>query len=710
MYIKEITIENFRQLRDVKLTLENGVTILAGPNNSGKTTLMNLLKRTLSEGTKSFSKEDISVVQLNNYYKKIIEISDEKLKESLDDNIKLVNFKKKLEEKKSSCIFPECKIKIQIEYSEEDDIRNFADYIMDLDSEKHSFYFLYKINLDMDKFKRNLEAEFYRLKNIYKKAEDIQKKLKERFFLKLYIDNLQENSYFTDVEYGNLEKLEISLFRKLFNFKIIEAEREIGDFNESKTKKLSKELISLASKNDEWKRLMDKLPEDVSAPFRDSEVPERIEENSVKALNDVIKKISSTNGGNTGKIGLSLDITEEGIREFLNEIICAKYLLDGYSLNETAQGLGYSNMILMHIKLENYFKTLDETLVNLFFIEEPESHMHPQMQHVFSRYLLECYEKKNIQGLVSTHSNEIVKSCNMENLRVIRKKEDFKSEIFDFNYFKKEIEDKRLKSEDENCNEESKDLLKNFYSFFFEIGFSEIVFADRVILYEGDTERLYLKKIISLNDFEELQKKYIAFIQVGGAYAYNFKNVIEFLKIKTLIITDIDYNCYPKNIIEIIDANSTNATIKNFYEDNNKGNSLKNIKELYKWIEASGNIVLKNKNDELIYLAIQTSKDNYTRTLEEAMLAKKFNIKAYEIKSREEWKELKKNSKLKFSIPKEKKDEEGEKEKDDIRLRNILDSTSKGKTNFMYSVILNNLALKMLPNYIERGLKWLMKK
>ncbi|BDR66223.1 hypothetical protein K144312032_04510 [Clostridium tetani] len=47
MYIKEIIIENFRQLKNCKLSFENGVTILAGPNNSGKTTLINLLKKYL---------------------------------------------------------------------------------------------------------------------------------------------------------------------------------------------------------------------------------------------------------------------------------------------------------------------------------------------------------------------------------------------------------------------------------------------------------------------------------------------------------------------------------------------------------------------------------------------------------------------------------------------------------------------------------------
>lgn len=45
MYISSIAVENFRQLDNVTLSLEKNMTVLAGPNNSGKTTLINLLKR-----------------------------------------------------------------------------------------------------------------------------------------------------------------------------------------------------------------------------------------------------------------------------------------------------------------------------------------------------------------------------------------------------------------------------------------------------------------------------------------------------------------------------------------------------------------------------------------------------------------------------------------------------------------------------------------
>ena len=77
----------------------------------------------------------------------------------------------------------------------------------------------------------------------------------------------------------------------------------------------------------------------------------------------------------------------------------------------TPQGLGYSNLIYIHLELENYLnkqKKLDDSIVRIFIIEEAEAHMHPQMQRVFIKYLFDHYNSQNIQGLLTTHSNHIV--------------------------------------------------------------------------------------------------------------------------------------------------------------------------------------------------------------------------------------------------------------------------------------------------------------
>lgn len=56
-----------------------------------------------------------------------------------------------------------------------------------------------------------------------------------------------------------------------------------------------------------------------------------------------------------------------------------------------------------------------------------------------------------------------------------------------------------------------------------------MIFADKVILYEGDSERLYIRKLIKLPEFLPLNDSYIAFIQVGGAYAHNYLPILRML-------------------------------------------------------------------------------------------------------------------------------------------------------------------------------------
>lgn len=736
MYIKKFRIQNFRQLKDVELDLQKNTTILAGPNNSGKTSFILLIKRMLLERSFAFSKDDINAydkyiwsnhiydILKSIYENKGIKKDDDLIKELYDKIFPIEN-----ESKSNHMItLPEVTVKLQIDYSANDDISNFANYIMDLDNEHNSFYFIYTIILNKDSFKKGLKDNWSK---IYSRLDinDNKKHAIIEIILDIYCSNLESKCYFTDEKYTTLSEIQnIQEFKNLFNFKYIEAARPLNDSLEKDKHLLSNTLITLASKDDMWKTEINKLPDKVLNTLDVSGIKSKVEKVSTTALNSTIESITQSNGGHTGKLYLNLDVSEVHIQNLIRNATNAKYSIAGkianynYSLNETSQGLGYSNLIYMNTQIEDYINSKDKLKVNFLVIEEPESHMHPQMQYVFANKLLEQYDKEDLEGLITTHSSEIVRGTSIERLRVIREETLFNSKIYNLSLF---IDDIKITK---NSNEDDVNLIKDYKTFYEAIGISEIIFADVAILFEGDTERLYLKKIIGLSNFKNLQQKYIAYVQVGGAYAYNFKPLLEFLKIKSLIITDIDYEKGASDRATILSATTTNATITGFYDINHFNNDDKpkpknfkvKIKDLYSWISATKHIVLKsskksldesNAEYDLIYLAFQTRKEKYTRTLEAAMLSKIFGMSGYKLVKRSEWANRKKTSGLKYSIPTNKiKDGTKEKEEEsEFSLVDILNSTANSKTDFMYSVILNGYAEKMLPDYIKEGLEWLMK-
>src|SRR5690606_7258276 len=102
------------------------------------------------------------------------------------------------------------------------------------------------------------------------------------------------------------------------------------------------------------------------------------------------------------------------------------YKQDGIQLPENFNGLGYSNLIYLVLKVVSFIEKFkkatplnkSETLTIL--IEEPEAHLHPQMQLVFisqmKGLIREAKTKDNIaiQIIISTHSSHIVTAAGID--------------------------------------------------------------------------------------------------------------------------------------------------------------------------------------------------------------------------------------------------------------------------------------------------------
>lgn len=709
MILKKVKIYNYRQLQKVELDLQNSLTVLAGPNNSGKTTLISVLKGMFRDKKLSFTYSDIPTNLSTSWVEKIIPVFQSIMVEN-DKNTGISEIIKKISV--DDKLLPEYTIEcfhaeIQVDYDPTgNDIQLFADYLMDLDESKHSFYFIYSYEPSIASFEKYLgecydkmSSRFLDISNPDCKEKETKLYFIKEELLKLYCHASLEKCYFCNSNYENANSIEIIAFKNLFNFRDIPAIRELDDHESDTSKGISKRIIALLKGNEKWEEVTKKLPDLLMAQIEDSGAKKEIKNSSIKSLDETVQDISKTSGGHIGKLQLEMDVNENVVEDFIQKITRAKYDIDGLLLNEQSQGLGFSNLIYLHMRLEEFYKSVDDSKVNVFFIEEPESHMHPQMQNVFIRFLTKYYTEKKLQGLITTHSNEIARSVGLNSLRVIRQTEKSKSELFNLSKFRKSIENKKVK----NVDKESEFLLQNFFDWFFEIGYSELIFADKVILYEGDTERLYIRKLLGMTEFASLRDNYIAFIQVGGAYAHNYLEILTMLKMKSLIITDLDYNKDATTFEIAKNSTSTNATINHCYRliYPEKGAAyLPSIKEIYEMQTEKGTVIC----NDLICVAYQ-DENSTARTLEEAMLNKFLSKNVFDKTKRSEWKSIRKNNNLTFTIPNNRNDETDS----EFSIRQIVAASSNNKTDFMYSVVLSGNEEKMLPDYIRKGLLWLAK-
>lgn len=690
MKINTIDISNYRKINNAKICLESNITVLAGANNSGKTSLVELFNSVFGKSKGKLHVEDFPAEKCKNWSDSAYSVfhtafcSHEK-KDEIISEIRDHMFS--LEKPEESLLIPPITVKVQVDYDEKnDDIRCFADYIMELEPTSKSFYFMYRYEINHNSFIKLIDSVFEKIQVRFEKLtcnsdEDskIVSAIKE-MLVKLYADSCEEVAYFSDRSYTNMVAMDVSSFKALFNFRHIMAGRTLDDENSDRSRLLSKNMIDIARQEDDWQSLTRNLSDQIIQPIQDAKIQDKVRMASLASLSNTIEAIAETNGGQSGNIVIDMDVTEDAINSLLKNITCAKYQTGEYYLSESSQGLGYSNLIYIHLQLEKYKKTVDPLIVNFFVIEEPEAHMHPQMQNAFAQYLFSYYKnEEKIQGMLTTHSHEVVRNASITQLRVLRQIDQSTCNIYDLRVFYGSIVSKP-------------DLLE-FYDWFYTINFPDIIFADKIIMYEGDTERMLIKSALQLEEFESLRNQYISFVQVGGAYAHNYIPIVNFLGIKSVIITDLDYDKDAETDAEILASCTTNETIKNLYKEEFK-NADPQVQMLYDWKSKQDHVVIKN-----VCLAFQGKEEKFSRTLEEAMLTSHYRMSALEKKHKTEWKKLREKDKLIYTIP----------NKDLINIRKIVLHTSNRKTDFMYSVILNELVDSMLPHYIKEALKWLEK-
>ncbi len=86
----------------------------------------------------------------------------------------------------------------------------------------------------------------------------------------------------------------------------------------------------------------------------------------------------------------------------------------------TWNGLGYNNLLFISILLTDYLERRRDPKLALpiMAIEEPEAHLHPQLQKLLNRNFEQVARSRGAQVIATTHSTHITSSVSLDSLVV----------------------------------------------------------------------------------------------------------------------------------------------------------------------------------------------------------------------------------------------------------------------------------------------------
>jgi putative ATP-dependent endonuclease of OLD family len=178
------------------------------------------------------------------------------------------------------------------------------------------------------------------------------------------------------------------------------------------------------------------------------------------------------------------------------------------SLEENS--LGYNNLlyiasILAELTIMDIEGEIKDSYFKLLLIEEPEAHLHPQLQVRLLKYIAEVAEKKSVQVIVTTHSTVLASSVDIDS-------------IIHLSNSSPTIATPLVK-----CG--LPDGSKQFINRWLDVTKSNLLFASGLILVEGIAEQmllpLFAKEVLKKgsNSLEDLG---VSVINLNGIYFKHF--------------------------------------------------------------------------------------------------------------------------------------------------------------------------------------------